>query len=121
MAEGDTVRTIVKFLSHEKSKEKDEAISLLCELSKSRTVCEKIGSINGAILILVGMTGSKSENPLTVEKAEKTLENLEKSESNVKQLADYGKLQPLLTLLLEGTSAALNLSTLMNDSKEAFI
>ncbi|KAL1814978.1 hypothetical protein DCAR_0519193 [Daucus carota subsp. sativus] len=102
MAEGDTVRTIVKFLSHEKSKEKDEAISLLCELSKSRTVCEKIGSINGAILILVGMTGSKSENPLTVEKAEKTLENLEKSESNVKQLADYGKLRPLLTLLLEG-------------------
>ncbi|KAK1356797.1 hypothetical protein POM88_050053 [Heracleum sosnowskyi] len=101
MAAGDIVRTIVKFLSHEKS-ERDEAISLLYELSKSETLCEKIGSINGAILILVGMTSSKSENLLTIEKAEKTLENLERCESNVRQMADYGKLQPLLTLLLGG-------------------
>lgn len=62
MAAGDIVRTIVKFLSHEKSKERDEAISLLYELSKSETLCEKNGFINGAILILVGMTSSKSEN-----------------------------------------------------------
>ncbi|KAL8150030.1 hypothetical protein AgCh_006876 [Apium graveolens] len=102
MATGDIVRTIVKFLSYEKSKERDEAISLLCELSKSETLCEKIGSINGAILILVGMTSSSSENFLTIEKAEKTLENLGRCESNVKQMADYGKLQPLLTLLLGG-------------------
>lgn len=119
MAEGDIVRTIVKFLSHEKSKERDEAISLLYELSKSETLCQKIGSVNGAILILVGMTSSKLENLLTVEKAEKTLENLEKCENNVKQMADYGKLQPLLTLLLEGTSAALDNSTFINDIKEA--
>lgn len=102
MAEGDTVRTIVKFLSHEKSKEREEAVSLLYELSKSETLCEKIGSVNGAILILVGMTNSKSENISTVEKADKILENLERCENNVKQMADYGKLQPLLTLLLEG-------------------
>ncbi|CAL5349529.1 U-box domain-containing protein 44-like [Camellia sinensis] len=102
MAEGDTVRTIVKFLSHEQSKEREEAVSLLFELSKSETLCEKIGSVNGAILILVGMTSSKSENLLTVEKAEQTLDNLAKCENNVRQMAENGRLQPLLTLLLEG-------------------
>ncbi|KAJ7957990.1 RING-type E3 ubiquitin transferase [Quillaja saponaria] len=102
LGEGDTVRTIVKFLSHELSKEREEAVSLLYELSKSEALCEKIGSINGAILILVGMTSSKSENILTVEKADKTLENLEKCENNVRQMAENGRLQPLLTQLLEG-------------------
>lgn len=110
MAEGDTVRTIVKFLSHEQSKEREEATSLLYELSKSETLSEKIGSVNGAILILVGMASSKAENVLTVEKADKTLKNLEKCENNVKQMADYGKLQPLLTLILEGTSPHLKYS-----------
>ncbi|KAJ9186323.1 hypothetical protein P3X46_001907 [Hevea brasiliensis] len=102
VAEGDTVRTIVKFLSHEQSKEREEAVSLLHELSKSEALCEKIGSINGAILILVGMTSSKSENILTVEMAEKTLENLEKCDNNVRQMAESGRLQPLLNQLLEG-------------------
>ncbi|KDP36771.1 hypothetical protein JCGZ_08062 [Jatropha curcas] len=102
LAEGDTVRTIVKLLSHEQSKEREEAVSLLHELSKSEALCEKIGSINGAILILVGMTSSKSENLLTVEMAERTLENLEKCENNVRQMAENGRLQPLLNQLLEG-------------------
>ncbi|KAF9603677.1 hypothetical protein IFM89_037440 [Coptis chinensis] len=102
IAEGDTIRTIVKFLSHEQSKEREEAVSLLYELSKSEALCEKIGAVNGAILILVGMTSSNSENVLTVEKADKTLENLEKCERNVQQMAENGRLQPLLTLLLEG-------------------
>ncbi|PHU21089.1 U-box domain-containing protein 43 [Capsicum chinense] len=104
MAEGDNVRTIVKFLSHEQSKERGAAISLLYELSKSESLCEKIGFVSGAILILVGMASSKSENLVTVEMAENTLENLEKSETNVKQMAESGRLQPLLTLLLEGSS-----------------
>ncbi|XP_030527180.1 U-box domain-containing protein 44 [Rhodamnia argentea] len=103
IAEGDTVRTIVKFLSHEQSKEREEAVSLLYELSKSEALSEKIGSVNGAILILVGMSSSKSENVLTVEKAERTLENLESCENNVRQMAANGRLQPLLTQLLEGS------------------
>ncbi|GAB4833026.1 U-box domain-containing protein 44 [Ancistrocladus abbreviatus] len=102
MAEGDTVRTIVKFLSHERSREREEAVSLLYELSKSETLSEKIGSINGAILILVGMTSSNSENLVTAKKAEKTMDNLAKHENNVRQMAENGRLQPLLTLLLEG-------------------
>ncbi|XP_073140116.1 U-box domain-containing protein 44-like [Henckelia pumila] len=103
MAEGDTVRTIVKFLSQEHSKEREEAVSLLYELSKSERLCEKIGSVNGAILIFMGLASSDSENVLTVENAERTLENLEKCENNVRQMADNGRLQPLLTLLLEGS------------------
>lgn len=101
-AQGDTVRTIVKLFSHELSKEREEAVSLLYELSKSEVLCEKIGSVNGAILILVGMTSSSSENILTVEKADKTLENLERCENNVRQMAENGRLQPLLTQILEG-------------------
>nr|TKS03141.1 armadillo/beta-catenin repeat family protein [Populus alba] len=102
LAEGDNVRTIVKFLSHEQSIEREEAVSLLLELSKSEALCEKIGSVNGAILILVGMISSKSENLSTVEKADKTLGNLEKCENNVRQMAENGRLRPLLNQILEG-------------------
>lgn len=104
MTAGDTVRTIVKFLSHDHSQERKEAVSLLHELSKSKFICEKIGGVNGAILILVGLASSKSENVLTVEKAEKTLENLEKDEKNVRLMAENSRLRPLLTQLLEGDS-----------------
>lgn len=105
MAEGDMVRSIVKFLTHEHSKEREEAVSLLYELSKSEALSEKIGSVNGAILILVGMTSSNSENVLSIEKADKTLENLESCQKNVQQMAECGRLQPLLRLILEGTSS----------------
>ncbi|CAN1163092.1 U-box domain-containing protein 43 [Linum perenne] len=102
LGEGDTVRSIVKFLSHEQSKEREEAVSLLYELSKSVALCEKIGSVNGAILILVGMTSSKSEHLATVEKADRILENLAQCENNVRQMAENGRLQPLLNHILEG-------------------
>lgn len=117
MGEGFTVRTIVKFLSPEQTlrKEKEEAISLLYELSKSQNLSEKIGSINGAILILIGMASSKSENILSVDKAHKTLDNLAQSENNVRLMAESGRLQPLLTLLLEG-DFSLSLTYLMHVS-----
>ncbi|KAK9928427.1 hypothetical protein M0R45_025563 [Rubus argutus] len=116
LADGDTVRTIVKFLSHEQSKEREEAVSLLYELSKSETLSEKIGSIPGAILMLVGMTSSKSDDILTVEKADKTLENLEKCENNVLQMAENGRLQPLLTQILEGPpETKLSMSNFLGD------
>ncbi|KAG6599092.1 U-box domain-containing protein 44 [Cucurbita argyrosperma subsp. argyrosperma] len=102
LAEGDTLRTVVKFLRHERSKEKEEAVALLYELSTSQDLCEKIGSVNGAILILVGMSSSRSENITTVENAERTLENLETCENNIRQMAEYGRLRPLLTQILEG-------------------
>eukprot|EP01018_Ginkgo_biloba_P029799 Gb_23646 [translate_table: standard] len=103
IAETDAIRSFVKCLSRELSQEREEAVSLLLELSKSESLCEKIGSVNGAILILVGMTSSKSEHILAVEKADKTLENLEKCDRNVRQMAENGRLQPLLTRLVEGS------------------
>lgn len=105
MADGVRVRSIVKFLSDEHSQEREEAFSLFYELSKSEALCEKIGSVNGAILILVGMTDNKSENISIVEKADKILKNLEKNENNVRQMAENGRLQPFLTLLLQGITS----------------
>lgn len=113
IAQGDTVRTLVKFLSHE---EREEAVSLLYELSKSEALCERIGAVKGAILLLVGMASSKSENLLTVEMAVSTLRNLEKCENNVRQMAESGRLQPLLTLLLEGSSETkLSMASFLGD------
>ncbi|VAI28888.1 unnamed protein product [Triticum turgidum subsp. durum] len=80
IAAGDNIRTIYKPLS------------------------EKIGSVPGAILILVGLSSSKIENLLTVDRADKTLVNLESCEKNVRQMAENGRLQPLLRLLLEGSA-----------------
>ncbi|KAI4320913.1 hypothetical protein MLD38_034346 [Melastoma candidum] len=116
MVEGDTVRMIVKLLSHEQSKEREEAISLLYELSKSEALSKKIGTVAGAILILVGMSTSRSENILTVEKAEKTLENLERCENNVRQMAENGRLGPLLMQLLEGSKETkLSMASFLGD------
>ncbi|KAK3136442.1 hypothetical protein QOZ80_5BG0434620 [Eleusine coracana subsp. coracana] len=100
---GDNIRTVVKFLSHGQVQEKEQAVSLLYELSENRDLSEKIGSVPGAILILVGLSSSKIENLLIVDRAEKTLENLENCEKNVRQMAENGRLQPLLRLLLEGS------------------
>lgn len=102
LAKGDAIRTIIKFLSNENFQERELAVSLLYELSKFDPTCERIGAIYGAILLLVGMASSKSEHGVAVEKAENTLKNLEKYETNVKQMAENGRLQPLLTKLIQG-------------------
>ncbi|KAL6591274.1 hypothetical protein ACP70R_049777 [Stipagrostis hirtigluma subsp. patula] len=105
LGKGDTIRTIIKFLSNEHFQERELAVSLLYELSKYEPTCERIGAVYGAILLLVGMGSSKkSENTVAVEKAENTLKNLEKYETNVKQMAENGRLQPLLTKLIQGTA-----------------
>lgn len=102
IAAGDNIRTIVKFLNHGQTQEKERAVSLLFELSENKDLSERIGSVSGAILILVGLSSSKVENSLIVDRAEKTLENLESCEKNVRQMAENGRLQPLLRLLLDG-------------------
>ncbi|KAJ0247724.1 U-box domain-containing protein 44 [Hirschfeldia incana] len=116
LAEGDTVRTLVKFLSHDPSKGKEAAVSLLFELSKSEALCEKIGSVNGALILLVGLTSSNSVNVSIVEKADRTLENMERSEEVVRQMASYGRLQPLLGKILEGSpETKLSMTTFLGE------
>ncbi|KAF8112387.1 hypothetical protein N665_0064s0022 [Sinapis alba] len=126
LAEGDTVRTLVKFLSQEPSKGREAAVSLLFELSKSEALSEKIGSVNGALILLVGLTSSNSVNVSIVEKADRTLENMERSEEVVRQMASYGRLQPLLGKILEGSpETKLSMATFLgelslnNDTKVA--
>ncbi|KAM0831743.1 hypothetical protein ACQ4PT_065335 [Festuca glaucescens] len=110
IATRDNIRSIVKFLSHGHVQEKEQAASLLYELSEYKPLSEKIGSVPGAILILVGLSSSKVENLLTIDRAEKTLVNLESCEKNVRQMAENGRLQPLLRLLLQAGSPDTQLS-----------
>ncbi|KAJ7531673.1 hypothetical protein O6H91_14G053800 [Diphasiastrum complanatum] len=98
-----SLRDILKCLSRKLSQEREEAVSLLLELSKSYSVCEKIGLTSGAVLILVGMTSSKSEDVNVAQKADQTLDNLEMCDQNVRQLAENGRLKPLVTRLIEGS------------------
>uniref|UniRef100_A0A0D9VX27 RING-type E3 ubiquitin transferase n=1 Tax=Leersia perrieri TaxID=77586 RepID=A0A0D9VX27_9ORYZ len=102
LGKGDTIRTIIKFLSNEHVQERELAVTLLHELSGHEATCERIGAVYGAILLLVGMGSSKSESAVAVDKAESTLRNLDRFDANVKQMADNGRLQPLLTRLLHG-------------------
>ena len=79
-------------------------MSLLYELSKSRSLCEKIVSLNGAILMLVKTVSSSSDNVVAVQRADETLDNLEKCDGSVRPMAENGRLQPLLQRLVEGIS-----------------
>lgn len=57
---------------------------LFYELLKLYLFCEKIGVINGVILILVGMFSSNFEDVVVVEYVELVLVNLEWCDYNVK-------------------------------------
>ncbi|XP_066399895.1 U-box domain-containing protein 44-like [Miscanthus floridulus] len=103
VSEGDTIRTIIKFIDCEDCQERELAVSALCDLSKSELVCGKISELNGAVLILGKVSGSKADNPTIAEKAERTLGNLDRCETNAVQMAENGRLEPLLNLLIEGS------------------
>ncbi|XP_066394775.1 U-box domain-containing protein 44-like [Miscanthus floridulus] len=103
VSEGDTIRTIIKFIDCEDCQEREFAVSALCDLSKSELVCGKISELNGAVLILGKVSGSKADNPTIAEKAERTLGNLDRCENNAVQMAENGRLEPLLNLLIEGS------------------
>ena len=102
IGETDAIRRCIKCLSRDGSKEKEEASLLLYELSKFQPMCEKIGLETGAILVLVGTVSSSADNPVTVRIAEQTLDNLEICDQNVRQMAENGRLKPLLSRLQEG-------------------
>jgi hypothetical protein len=78
LGKGNTICTIIKFLSNEHFQERELAVSLLYELSKCEPICKCISAVSGAILLLVKMGSSKVENNATVEKVEDTLKNLER-------------------------------------------
>ncbi|KAI5073216.1 hypothetical protein GOP47_0011229, partial [Adiantum capillus-veneris] len=101
IGETDAIRNCVKSLFRENLKEREEAVSLLQELSKSSHLCDKIVAINGAILMLVKTASSHSDNVITVQKADQILDNLESCDKSVHQMAENGRLHPLLRRLVE--------------------
>jgi hypothetical protein len=102
----DIIRQAVKCLARDEPDEREEAVRLLYELSKSYSLCEKIGATNGAILFLVGMTSSNPENMAAGNLAEQVLTNLSKCDKNVLQMAENGRLQPLLDRLTQGSQSS---------------
>ncbi|KAH7441470.1 hypothetical protein KP509_03G039300 [Ceratopteris richardii] len=108
IGETDAIRNCIKSLFRDSRKERDHAISLLYDLSKIPSLCEKIVAINGAILILVKTCSSHSDNVNTVQKADQILHNLESCERSVREMAENGRLHPLLQRLV-GDSDAIRL------------
>ena len=102
LGQTDILRQAVKCLARDEPDEREEAVKLLFELSKSYALCEKIGATNGAILFLVGITSSNPENVPASLLAEQVLTNLLQCDTNVMQMAENGRLQPLLDRLTQG-------------------
>ncbi|KAI3979629.1 hypothetical protein MKX01_013724 [Papaver californicum] len=63
-------------------------IMMLSKLSTSELLCEKIGSVVGAILMLITIKYNQSFDAFTAESANKILRNLEKSPKNIKCMAE---------------------------------
>lgn len=102
LGQTDIIRQAVKCLARDEPDEREEAVKLLYELSKSLALCEKIGATSGAILFLVGITSSSPENMAASILAEQVLTNLSRGDKNVMQMAENGRLQPLLDRLTHG-------------------
>lgn len=112
MVDLGVLKPTVQSLSSNVDKERESAASLLYELSLHPRICERVGSEKGAILILVGVTSNNSGNVGIRGLAEQTLTNLEQFDSTIVQMAEAGRLKPLLTRLCEGTNHSFLLDTL---------
>ncbi|XP_057961391.1 putative U-box domain-containing protein 42 [Malania oleifera] len=96
------ISTIIKMLSSNQQPIKHASLLLLLELSRSKSLCEKIGSASGGILMLIITKYNQSVDTFASEKAGETLRNLERSPNNIKCMAENGFLEPLLNHLIEG-------------------
>ncbi|RID55588.1 hypothetical protein BRARA_G02840 [Brassica rapa] len=94
---------VIKFLGSSHQTVRHAALALLLELSKSQHACKKIGNATGAILMLVTSKYNEESDAFASETADQILKNLEKFPHNIKQMAESGLLEPLLTHLAEGS------------------
>ncbi|KDP31420.1 hypothetical protein JCGZ_11796 [Jatropha curcas] len=118
------ISTVIKMLSSGHKPIRHAALLLLLELSKSRSLCQKIGSVPGGILMLIRNKYDLAVDAFSSEKADETLKNLERSPENIKHMAENGLLEPLLNHLNQGSeeikmemASYLGEITLGNDSK----
>lgn len=96
------ISTTIKMLSSDQQPIRHAALLFLLELSRSQSLCEKIGSAAGGILMLITIKYNWSFDAFALEKADEILKNLERSPNNIKCMADNGYLEPLLHHLIEG-------------------
>lgn len=96
--------TLIRMLSSTYQPLRHASLLLLLELSRSETLCDKIGLVTGAILILITIKYKPSIDAFASEKAGETLKNLERSPNNIKRMAENGLLEPLLYNLAEGST-----------------
>ncbi|OWM75860.1 hypothetical protein CDL15_Pgr009504 [Punica granatum] len=92
---------LVRMLSSSHQATRKAALLLLLELSKSQSLCKKIGSVNGAMLVLIS-TKYNSTDSFAPAKATEILRNLESWPNNIKYMAENGYVEPLLNHLTEG-------------------
>ncbi|XP_057494915.1 LOW QUALITY PROTEIN: putative U-box domain-containing protein 42 [Actinidia eriantha] len=97
------ISIIIKMLSSSHRPIKHTSLLLLLELSRSQSLCQKIGSVTGGILVLIAMKYKQSSDAFASEKADEILRNLERSPDNVKRMAENGLLDPLLNHLVKGS------------------
>jgi hypothetical protein len=110
MVELGVLKLAVKSLGSSLEKEKEVAVLLLHELSLHPHTCTQMGYTKGAILFLVGITTDIDEDLHVAGIAEKTLRNLEQMDVTVLQMAEAGRLHPLLSRLCKGTYKGIFLS-----------
>eukprot|EP00250_Pteridium_aquilinum_P004174 c14403_g2_i1 orf=320-3346(+) len=99
IADSGAIQHAVRSLARD-VKEGRQAVALLLELSGEPSVCEKIGKVQGCILLLVTM--SNSANQEAAEDAKQLLRNLSSNIQNVVQMAEANYFKPLVQRLLEG-------------------
>ncbi|VVA94543.1 unnamed protein product [Arabis nemorensis] len=98
-----TMSCVIKLLGSSHQSVRHAALVLLRELSKSQHACEKIGTATGAILMLVTLKYNNKFDAFASETADQILRDLEKFPDNIKQMAESGLLEPLLTHMAEGS------------------
>ncbi|KAI4381403.1 hypothetical protein MLD38_007475 [Melastoma candidum] len=95
------INKLIKLLSSSHQPTRHATLDFLLELSKVPSLCERIGSSTGAILLLV-TSKYNSNDAHALAKARDILHNLESHPANVKQMAENGDIEPLLKHLIEG-------------------
>lgn len=96
------ISTVTRMLSSNHRPIRHASLRLLLELSKSQFLCDNIGAVPGAILMLITAKYRHSDDAFVTDKAGEVLKSLEKYPCNIKHMAENGYLEPLLNHLLEG-------------------
>ncbi|XP_024018286.1 putative U-box domain-containing protein 42 [Morus notabilis] len=93
---------LIRMLSSNYQPVRHASLLLLLELSRSHSLCDKIGLVPGAILMLITIKYKPSVDAFAAGKAGETLTNLETSPNNIKCMAENGLLEPLLYNIEQG-------------------